>query len=100
MMRKLTEMSRTRFRELMASIANDSISEKWHDGKVAITKSEKVEERQIRAICMIYDGEKERRKLRELLRSDTWDSLELLLDEKNDKVRIHVIGRVRRYGYA
>ena len=95
-MRRLTEMSRTRFRELMASIANGSISARWPENKVAATRTEKVEERQVRAICLIYDGEDERDELRELLNSDYWDSLELLLDEKNDKVHIHVKQRPRR----
>ena len=61
------------------------------EGKVAVTRAEKVEERQIRAICMMYDGEVDREELRKILKSDRWSKLELLLDEKNDKVRIHVI---------
>ena len=95
-MRKLTEMSRARFRELMNSIADGSINAKWPEGKIAETKAEKVEERQVRTICLIYDGKDERDELRELLTSDYWDSLELLLDKENDKVHIHVKSNLRR----
>ena len=67
-----TSLSRTRYRELIAAIETGELEQKWVEGKEPVTKAEQTEERQIRALAMIYAEGKE---LRDNLATLNWTSL-------------------------
>jgi len=95
-MRKLTEMNRRRFFEIMNSIIDGSMTERWPEGKIPETRAEKVEARQVGLIGMIYDGKDDSKELREILKSESWAKLEISLDEENNMIRIRVLDHPRR----
>jgi hypothetical protein len=83
---RITSMSRTRYQELIKQWLDGTLLANWPDNKRATTKSEQVEERQIKAIAMIYtDGSKT---LKDLLSGDSWR--ELYMVRVGDKIQVQV----------
>jgi len=82
---RITSMTRGRFRELQTGILDGTLLNKWKD-KVATTKSDIVEQNQIRAITMIYTNASNR--TLELLNSNIWHELFVLNDNGTIKVQV------------
>jgi hypothetical protein len=85
-MKRITSITKQRFRELCQQWIDGILQEKWPEGKVAITKAEQVEERQIRAIGLIYSSDND--DIRKLLFTDKWRELYILQDDKNIRIQI------------
>jgi hypothetical protein len=84
MLRKLTELTHTRFNELVTAMDDSSLLERWADGYEPHTKAERVESRQIRALGCWVDSGRSLRKLQVL----PWSRMELLTDGKDIFVRL------------
>ena len=81
--RKLTEITRGQFNDLLRRIEDDSLLEKWSEEYEPQNKADLVESRQIRALgCLIDSGTS----LKELETLE-WSRLEFFTDGKNISVR-------------
>lgn len=81
----ITQMSRTRYRELCAGWVDGSLLKKWED-KTATTKSEKTEDAQIRMIGFLFSDETEAAKrIRETLLGDNWSRIEFFRDATDNE---------------
>ena len=85
MRQTITSMTRTKFNELREGVVNGSLRAKWAD-KTPTTKADKVEEKQIRALGLIFELPYENRKL---LDTDQWH--ELFIVNENGILRLQVI---------
>lgn len=88
--RRLTSISRARLLELVEGIEDGSLLGKWHDGKEAITRKEKVEARQLSALAVwVEQGGIQR--IRELLEDDTWRELEFVANGDGVAIRLREV---------
>ena len=77
----LTSMTRARFIELANDIASNEAWKRWPEGKIAKTKAEKVEDKQIRALTMITESVPDDKF--KLLFSRSWTDLFIYDDGEN-----------------
>lgn len=86
---RITSMSRARFQELRQQWLDGVLSEKWKD-KTPTTKADKVEDKQIRAMAMIFQMPKAQRSI---LDTDNWSELHVVKD--CDTLKLEIIGNYR-----
>ena len=77
-METITRLSRHRYNELLQGMKDGSLLEKWKD-KIATTKVDQVEERQIRAMYLI--SKESDQKTIDILAGDGWRELILVKEE-------------------
>lgn len=87
--KRITSMSRARFNELRQQWIDGVLSEKW-DGKTPTTKADKVEDKQIRGMAMIFNMPKAQRAI---LDTDKWTELHIVKD--CDLIKLEIIGNYR-----
>ncbi len=87
MAERITSMSRARFMELRQLWLDGTLIDKWR-GLTPKTKSDKVEERQIRGMAMIYQLHQDQR---DILLTDKWSELHIVKD--HGSVKLEIIGR-------
>ena len=76
MPQRLTSMKRSRFIEISRGIYDGSLKERWPEGKEAVTKKEQVEERQIKAVYMIFSESP--KTFEELYKETNWTELAIV----------------------
>ena len=82
--RKLTELTRGRFNDLLSGIEDNSLLEKWVDGFEPENKADLVESRQIRALGCWIDSGKSLKDLQEL----KWSRMEFWADGEHISLRL------------
>ena len=86
-----TTMTRRRYRELIDRWLDGTLLQKWEGHRKPTTKAEQVEERQIKAIAMIYT--ENIKAVLDQLAKDDWSELRLVHDEARKIMRIQIVGR-------
>ena len=86
MPQRFTSITRPRFRELVKGMVDGSLLKKWDVIGAATTKAEKVEERQIKIIGMIYGKHDE--DVLKVLESDAWTVLHIDVINGNFVLRV------------
>ena len=80
-MNRITEMTRVQFMELYDDIVSGALFERWPENHKARTRAEKVEERRIRVLGALDEGE-----VSKLVEDDQWTWMEVLKD--GDMIRV------------
>lgn len=89
-MEQYTRMTRRRYRELVDGLWDGTLLEKWKERK-AVTRADIVEERQIKAIGLIFNNVDKQKHIIETLNADEWTELIILRD--GDQMKIQIYGR-------
>jgi hypothetical protein len=82
--RKLTEITRGQFNDLLRRIEDDSLLEKWTEEYEPQNKADLVESRQIRALGCLIDSEHSLKELEAM----EWSRLEFWTDGKTISLRM------------
>lgn len=73
---RITSITRMRFMQIWQEVQNGTLAMRWPKGKMAITKAEKVEERQLRAMLSLIQDDSA--VFDKLLDREDWNEVEFV----------------------
>ena len=79
MSQRITSITRSRFMQLWQEGADGTLAERWPKGKVAVTKAEKVEERQLKVMVALIQTDPTT--FDKLVDSEDWNEVEFIRAE-------------------